>query len=77
MAQVAADLAHLHHKIASALPEMGRALIVSHGGIVELTAIGCMPEAHYEAFGVGCGYCERLRLTFSEGYFTQVELMRL
>ncbi len=76
-AKFAAELAHLHRTIASTLPETGRALIISHGGIVELTAIGCLPEADYTSFGVGCDYCEGIQLTFAQGHFTQVKMLRL
>ena len=36
-------LAELLHSIARTLPEDGRALIISHGGIVEAGTIGCLP----------------------------------
>lgn len=40
-----------------------RALIITHGGIIELGAIGIQPNANLEKWGMAIGYCEGIRIT--------------
>ncbi|MDF2628895.1 MAG: hypothetical protein K0R39_2726 [Symbiobacteriaceae bacterium] len=75
-AQFARHLAALHREIAARLPENGRALVISHGGIVEATAIGCKPDENYAAWGPAFGYCEGLRIYFSATACERVEMLR-
>ena len=77
VALYAGQLATLHYNIVQNLPENGRALVVSHGGIVELTAIGCLPDADYSTLGPGCDYCEGVLLTFEHDRFTAIEVLRV
>jgi broad specificity phosphatase PhoE len=67
----------LMRAIAAALPEGGRALVVSHGGIVEASAVGCRPDDDFAAWGPGCGYCEGVRLTFEGDRCVAAELLRV
>ena len=76
-AEFSRRLADLHFKIAKSLQGGGRALIVSHGGIVEASAVGCVPNADHEAWGPSCNYCEGVRLTFDDVRFTGVEILRV
>jgi broad specificity phosphatase PhoE len=62
--------------IVQVVPAGGRALIVSHGGIVEAGTIGCLPPGMPIA-GAACGYCEGARLTFDDEIVTQVEMLRV
>ena len=56
----------------------GRALILSHGGFIEASAVGCMPDADHESWGPSCNYCEGVRLTSSDhGRFTDCEILRV
>lgn len=41
------------------------ALIVTHGGIIELGAIGFLPDADHAAWGDAIGYCEGFKFTSS------------
>ena len=63
--------------IAASLPEEGRALVVSHGGIVEAGAVGCRPEDDFAGWGQACGYCEGIRLTFEGERCVAAELLRV
>jgi broad specificity phosphatase PhoE len=67
----------LMHGIAAALPEGGRALVVSHGGIVEAGVVGCRPDDDFSAWGPACGYCEGVRLTFDGDRCVAAELLRV
>jgi broad specificity phosphatase PhoE len=63
--------------IAAALPEDGRALVVSHGGIVEASAVGCRPDDDFAGWGRACGYCEGVRLSFEGDRCVAAEPLRV
>ncbi len=71
------SLAEVLRSIVRALPAEGRALIISHGGIVEACVIGCVPAGTRFADDAPCGYCEGTRLTFSGEVATRVEMLRI
>ena len=56
--------AALLRSIARSLPDGGRALLISHGGMIELGVVGVLPDLDYEAWGPACAYCEGVRLRF-------------
>jgi len=76
VATYARSMRELHIKIAGRLQEGGSALVISHGGVVEASAVGCLPDADFEGWP-GCDYCEGIRLTYDVGRFTKVELLRV
>jgi broad specificity phosphatase PhoE len=53
-----------------------RALIITHGGIVELGAVAALPEAPHGDWGGPIGYCEGVRLTF-DGHFCSCRILRV
>jgi broad specificity phosphatase PhoE len=55
----------LWRQIVDRLPDGGRALVVSHGLIVELGVIGIVPNAEHAAWGDALGYCEGARIVFN------------
>ena len=71
------ELADFYKNLAETLPEDGAALIISHGGIVEMSAIACLPEADTSAFGPHLECCEGVRLTWEDGSFTKAEVLRI
>lgn len=73
-AQCHADL--LRH-IAASLPPDGRALVVSHGGVIELGVVGLLPDLDYSAWGGVCERCEGVRLHFEGDRCIGAELLRL
>jgi len=77
VAQYTQAMAELWRSIARDLPENGRALIVTHGGIVEAGTIGCLPSNTIYSRAPGCGYCEGVRLTFDGGAVVNVEFLRV
>ena len=64
LAAFARELAAFHRDIARELPDGGRALLVSHGGFVEASAVGCLPDLDYSGWGPACNYTEGVRLVF-------------
>jgi len=77
VAKFAAEQAKLLREIAAALPDGGRALVVSHSGVLELGAVGALPDARHEAWGPTAGYCEGIRLIFEEGRFVEGTPLRV
>ena len=71
------SLAEVWRPIVRALPENGRALIISHGGIVEAGTVGCLPPATRTTYGSACSYCEGVRLTFDGEAVVNVEMLRV
>lgn len=69
--------ADLMRSIAAWLPPDGRALVVSHGGVIELGVVGLLPELEYPAWGAACERCEGVRLTFDGTACVDARLLRL
>jgi broad specificity phosphatase PhoE len=76
-ADYAAKLAAFYRSVVEALPDGGKALVVTHGGIVEAGAVACMPDADHASWGEYCGYCEGVRLMFDGENFTDIEILRV
>lgn len=51
VAQIAVRMAKLHRQIAAELPNSGRALLISHGCIVEASTVRCAPLVDYGSWG--------------------------
>lgn len=77
VARRAQKLARLWAAIAEALPEDSAALIVTHGGVIELGLAGCLPDHTFNAWGALCDYCEGVRLGFDGRAFVSADLLRL
>jgi broad specificity phosphatase PhoE len=71
------EQAMLLRQVVETVPEGGRALVVSHGGILEAGAVGCMPETDHAAWGAACDYCEGIRFTYARGQFSHAEVLRV
>lgn len=70
-------LADFYAKLLDSLPEGGAALVVNHGGVVELSAIACLPTADFAALGDYIEYCEGVRLTWDNGKFINLQVLRV
>jgi broad specificity phosphatase PhoE len=77
VAQYTQVMADLLRSIRRALPDDGRALIISHGGIVEASVVGCVPAGTHFADDAPCGYCEGAHLTFNTAAVTHFEILRV
>jgi len=69
--------AALLRSIAAELPENGRALVVSHGGIIEEGVVGLLPHFAYEDWGPSCERCEGVLMRFEGDVCIGAELLRL
>ncbi len=70
-------LAALWGRTVSKIPDGAAALIISHGGIIEAGAIGCLPDADHASWGGAVGYCEGVRLGFDGGRFVTADVLRV
>ncbi len=59
------------------LPEEGRALIISHGRVIEAGAVTCFPDANHASWGPPFGTCEGLQLSYIGDAWTAPKLLRL
>jgi hypothetical protein len=62
--------------IVRSIPDAGRALVISHGGIVEAGTIGCLLPDIPPIGGAYCSYCEGARLVFEGDRVTNFEILR-
>jgi len=64
-------------RIARKLPEEGRALIVSHGGILEAAALFGCPRYTLDELGGEIGFCEGVVFKFDEEKLADIQVKRL
>jgi broad specificity phosphatase PhoE len=69
-------LTAFYKSLAGSLSDGRAALVVSHGGVVELSTIACIPEADYGMEGP-VGLCEGVRLAWDNGKCISVEFIRI
>ena len=64
-------------RIARKLPEEGRALVVSHGGILEAAALHGCPHYDLADLGGEIGFCEGVVFRLDEERLASIEVKRL
>lgn len=69
--------AALLRSIAGTLPANGRALLVSHGGIIEQGVVGLLPDFPFERWGQAFERCEGVLLRFDGDSCVDAEPLRL
>lgn len=70
-------LAAFYEQLLAAVPEGGAALAVHHGGVVEVSAVACLPTHDFKTLGDYCSYCEGVRLTWEDGAFKDIQVLRV
>ena len=70
-------LVEFYCQLAEALPDGGTALVISHGGVVEIGAAACLPNADHAAWGKYVECCEGVRMLWENGTFTHAEILRV
>ena len=71
------QLAEVYTKLANYLVDGRAALVVNHGGVLELGLIAALPNADHEAWGSHFDYCEGARLFWEDGKFVDAEILRV
>jgi broad specificity phosphatase PhoE len=76
-AKYAQKQAKLWKKYLAKLKDGERALIISHGGVIEFGALGCLPKADITEWGGLLGYCEGIRLYLDKGKWSHPQILRM
>ncbi len=70
------SLAKALFDLAKETPKGKRILVISHGGLVELALVACLPEDDHSRWGKPFSFCQGGLLSFKEGGFTEVSFLR-
>ena len=76
-ARYANQLADVYRKLVDYLAEGRAALVINHGGVLELGAVACLPDADHASWGPHFEPCEGLRLFWDNGKFVDAEILRV
>jgi len=76
-ARYAGLLADYYHHIIDYLADGRVALVINHGGVVELGAVACLPDVDHESWGPHFDCCEGVRLFWDDGKFVNAEILRV
>lgn len=71
------QLAEYYSALATSLAAGGAALVINHGGVLELGVVACLPDADFESWGGPVSYCEGARLFWQDGKFVGAEALRV
>jgi broad specificity phosphatase PhoE len=71
------QLATFYSKLADYLADDRAALVINHGGVLELGVVACLPDTDYKSWGEAVDYCEGARLFWEAGKFVDAEVLRV
>jgi broad specificity phosphatase PhoE len=64
-------------RIAESVGEGESALVISHGQLMEIALVCCLPGADHESWGGPFKHCEGVQLAVEDGRFTDAHLLRV
>jgi broad specificity phosphatase PhoE len=76
-ARYAVELAEYYALIMDRIPVGRTALVVNHGGVVELGVVACLPDVDFTNWGDAADFCEGARLFYESGKFIRGEVLRV
>ncbi len=76
-ARYANQLASYYAGLADYLADGRAALVINHGGVLELGVTASFPNADYESWGEAADYCEGARLYWEDGKYVNAEILRV
>lgn len=76
-ARYAHQLAAFYARLGSRLADGRAALVINHGGVLELGVVASFPDADYRSWGDAVDYCEGARLYWENGKFVNAEVLRI
>lgn len=76
-ARYGAKLVDVYTSLADYLVDGRAALVVNHGGVLELGLIAALPDADHTQWGSHFDYCEGARLFWDDGKFVDAEILRV
>jgi broad specificity phosphatase PhoE len=71
------QLADYYADLADYLADGRAALVVNHGGVLELGVVASFPNADYRSWGEAAAYCEGARLYWENGKCVNAEVLRV
>lgn len=71
------QLAEYYARLAQSLSDGSAALVINHGGVLELGVVACLPGTDFESWGGPVHYCEGARLFWRDGKFVSGEVLRV
>ncbi len=71
------QLASYYAELADYLADGRAALVVNHGGVLELGVVASFPDADYESWGWAVDYCEGARLYWEDEKCVKAEVLRV
>lgn len=75
-ARYAQKLAKYYAGVMDFISEGRSALVINHGGVVELGVVGCLPDVDFSTWGDSVEYCEGARLYWDDK-FIRAEVLRV
>lgn len=76
-AKYANQMAVVYSRLGNYLSEGRSALVINHGGVLELGAVACLPNADHALWGSHFEPCEGVRLFHDNGKFVDAEILRV
>jgi broad specificity phosphatase PhoE len=73
----AQQLVQVYADLMNYVAEGRAALVVNHGGVLELGVVACLPATDFTAWGGAVDYCEGARLYWDDGKFARGEVLRV
>ncbi|MBE0669271.1 MAG: phosphoglycerate mutase family protein [Anaerolineales bacterium] len=70
-------LAKYYAGIMGYIAESRSALVINHGGVLELGVVGCLPGFDFSPWGGPVEYCEGARLYWDKNKFVNGEVLRV
>lgn len=70
----AKKLAKYYAGLLNSISDGGAALVINHGGVVEISVVGCLPEFDFSSWGGSVEYCEGARLYWEDKFIRAEEL---
>jgi hypothetical protein len=73
-AKYAGKLAKYYEGILNSISDGRAALVINHGGVVEMSVTGCLPDFDFSSWGRSVEYCEGARLFWDKKFIRAEEL---
>jgi hypothetical protein len=71
------QLAAYYADLADYLADGRAALVINHGGVLELGVVASLPDGDYESWGEEADYCEGARLYWEDGMCVNADVLRV
>ncbi len=55
----------------------GRVLVISHGLIIEVGLVTCIPDGYFATWGTPFHHLEGVEMQYNDGHFTDVRFLRV